>query len=128
MRGPGRGTVRFELVGPIAPSDVVGVSRRLYSLLEGCPADLIVCDVGRIGRADLAAIDALARVRLAARRCGRDVIVTRACTELRDLLGLAGLADVLPVDDLRVEAGWEPEKREEPRSLEEEGDPRDLPL
>jgi ABC-type transporter Mla MlaB component len=48
--------------------------------------------------ADLAAVDALARLALVARRFGREVRLRRASPELGDLIELAGLSEVLPAE------------------------------
>ncbi len=47
------------------------------------------------GRPDLSAVDALARLELAAKRMGCSIVVREAHAELCDLLELAGLADLL---------------------------------
>lgn len=44
---------------------------------------------------DLALLDALARLQLAARRCGRSIRVRGPCPELCGLLDLVGLTDVI---------------------------------
>ena len=53
--------------------------------------------------ADAATLDALARLQLAARRCGFEVRLRGSSPELRELIGLAGLCEVLP--DERLAAG-----------------------
>ena len=79
--------------------------------------------VGRLepGRADLATVDALIRFQLVARRAGGRVRVDDASDELRDLLELAGLAEVLG-----LEPRGEPELREQLR-VEEVVQPGDPP-
>lgn len=75
-----------------------------------------------MGPPHLGTVDALARLALAARRRGFELRLRRASRELRELVDLAGLAGVLP-----VEAGGEPEEREQALGVEEEGevgDPR----
>jgi len=58
--------------------------------------------VGRVGaRADLAVVDTLARIALAARRCGCAIRVRDASDELRGLVALAGLAGVLALEPHR---------------------------
>jgi anti-anti-sigma regulatory factor len=74
------------------------------------------CDV-RALCADVAAIDALARLQLAARRAGFELRLLRASPELRCLLELTGLETVL-----RVEPGREPEEREQGLGVEEEAE------
>lgn len=65
--------------------------------------------------ADLELVDALARLQLAACRCGCTVVVRSAPAEVVELIELAGLSEVL-----RVELQREPEEREERRGVEEE--------
>lgn len=55
----------------------------------------IAVDVGGV-EADVAVVDGLARLQLAARRCGCVVRLCNASPELRDLIALLGLDDVLP--------------------------------
>ena len=76
----------------------------------------LVCDVHALPP-DAAAIDALARLQLAARRVGLEVRLCHASKELCGLLELVGLSDVL-----RVESGWQPEEREDGLGAEEEGE------
>src|SRR5512133_2623701 len=58
----------------------------------------LVCDVHALAP-DAAAIDALARLQLAARRVGLEVRLCHASKELCGLLELVGLSDVLRVED-----------------------------
>ncbi len=64
---------------------------------------------------DLAVVDTLARRALAERRCGRAFPLGSVPTELRELLVLTGLDEVLG-----VEPGRQPEEREEGVGDEEE--------
>ena len=48
------------------------------------------------GPPDLALVDQLARLQLAARREGFSIRLRRACPDLVALLALAGLSDVIP--------------------------------
>ncbi len=71
--------------------------------------------------ADLAAVDRLARLQLAAQRRGRTLRLLGVSDELRALLALTGLAGALD-----VEPCGQPEEREDPLDVEEErqlGDP-----
>jgi hypothetical protein len=63
----------------------------------------IACDVAGFAP-DAAAIDALARLQLTARRLGLELRLRHASNELQGLLAFAGLRDVL-----RVEAGGQAE-------------------
>jgi hypothetical protein len=80
----------------------------------------LVCDVHALVP-DAAAVDALARLQLAARRVGLEVRLCHASTELCCLIDFVGLREVLP-----VEPGWKPEEREDRLGAKEErelGDP-----
>ncbi|WP_406202022.1 STAS domain-containing protein [Kitasatospora sp. NBC_01560] len=105
------------------------------------PSPQLTCDLGALADADLALVDALARLRLAAARQGVPVVLTNASSPLRELLAFTGLADVLPVAPgppaspappgpraLRVQPGREPEQREEHVGVEEVGEPADPAL
>ena len=69
--------------------------------------------------ADLGIVDALARLQLAARRVGYEVAIKDPPSDLRELIELAGLCEVLGVEPLR-----QPEEREQRLGVEEE---RELP-
>lgn len=120
------GTVVLVLEGSITRADVPDLCSRL---LHGLAADaggqrVVVCDVGGLGRPDAGTLDALARLQLTARRNGSQVVLRAASDDLRLLLELAGLRDVVPVcpespagDDggSDVEVVWQPEQCEQPR-------------
>ena len=72
------------------------------------------CDV-RALRADVAAVDALARLQLAARQAGFELRLLHASAELRCLIRFTGLGEVL-----RVEAERQVEQREQGLGIEEE--------
>ena len=59
------------------------------------PEVSVLCDV-RLLPADLAAVNALARLQLAARRHGSMLLLAGASDSLRALIDLLGLADALP--------------------------------
>jgi STAS domain-containing protein len=80
------------------------------------PPGPIVVDVSGLAP-DAAAVDVLARLRLAARRLGSEIRFRRASSELVELVVFAGLEEVL-----HVEARREPEQREERLGVEEEGE------
>jgi hypothetical protein len=65
-------------------------------------------DVSWLVPADLGAVDALARLQVAASRCGRSLQLHGACGGLPDLLEFLGLGDVLHVCDCcrRCEGGY----------------------
>ncbi|MFF1902243.1 STAS domain-containing protein [Kitasatospora sp. NPDC058218] len=86
----------------------------------------LTCDVGALTAPDLAVVDALARLRLAAGRHGVRVVLTNASSPLRELLAFSGLAGVLPVEGaLGVQPGREAEEREEGVGVQEVGEAGD---
>lgn len=130
------------LVMPSAPSraDVESLGDDLRELAgcEGSP----MCDVGDVAEPDADTIDALARLQLLALRVGVRFRFSSACEELRDLLALTGLADVLPCEQppcdpprraassgssSSVEPLGQAEQREHALRVEKERDPRDPP-
>jgi hypothetical protein len=85
-----------------------------------------VCDVAGLTDADLATVDALARLRLIAGRLGITVELRGATSELRELVALAGLDAVLRCSEaLAVEPRGQAEQRKEPRRVEKEADSGD---
>jgi ABC-type transporter Mla MlaB component len=92
--------VDLVIDGLITPSDVRGLCARARLLLEGSDADVLVCDVGAFVLPDAVAVEALARLQLTARRLGRQVRLRHASVELKQLLDLVGLADVVPPERL----------------------------
>jgi ABC-type transporter Mla MlaB component len=87
--------VLFTIRGPIARADLAGLYGRVCRLLEGSRACVVYCDVEGVC-ADAVTVDALARLQLAARRHGCEIWVRGASAELRELIELMGLSDVLP--------------------------------
>jgi hypothetical protein len=79
----------------------------------------IPCDAGAL-RAGVGTVEALARLQLAAVRCGRTISLCNASRELKSLIDFMGLADVLPCVRLRIEALREVEEREQRLRVEEE--------
>jgi hypothetical protein len=65
---------------------------------------------------DLRTIDVLARLQLVALRHGHELRLVQASTELGELITFAGLDGVL-----RLEPRRQPEEREDPVGVEEEG-------
>ena len=74
----------------------------------------IVCDVGALVP-DGVAVDALARLQLAARKLGFEVRLRHVSRELQELLAFTGLSEVL-----RVETGGQVEQREQRVGVEKE--------
>jgi hypothetical protein len=67
--------------------------------------------------ADLGTVESLARLQLAARRCGVELRLTRVPDELRELITFVGLAEAL-----RLEPRRQAEEREQRVRVEEEGE------
>ncbi len=88
-------TIAFAIGGPITRADLPGLCERVCALLVTSGADVALCDVNGVDP-DAVTIDALARLQLAARRHGCQVRLRGASSELLELLGFMGLADVLP--------------------------------
>jgi ABC-type transporter Mla MlaB component len=119
-------TIEVVLRGRFAPADIPGLWGRLFPLLGGTEAPVVVCDVTAMVDPDAATIDALARLQLTARRHGYHIRLRHACGRLQGLLALTGLAEVVPcAPALAVQAGGKAEEWEPPVRVEEEGDPGD---
>jgi anti-anti-sigma regulatory factor len=87
-------TVRFAIRGPIAREDLPGLCRRVCRLLSATPATILVCDVGEV-MVDAVAVDALARLALAARRNNLQIRLRGTTPALAALIYLMGLEPVL---------------------------------
>jgi ABC-type transporter Mla MlaB component len=88
------------LSGRIDRDEIPAVCRRLRALMADALPDgrsYVILDVSNL-ECDLAAVDALARLHLVARRGDHDVRIRGASLELRRLIALAGLLDVLPLE------------------------------
>jgi len=112
--------------GPISPADVERLCNRLRALAEGNGAPLVICDVAAVGDPDVATVDAVARLQVTARRLGRQIVLRHACDELRQLLFLVGLSDVVPLTG-GPQPGGKGEEREQTRGVEKRVDPGDSP-
>jgi hypothetical protein len=77
-----------------------------------------VClDCGPLEAPTATTIDQIARLQLAALRCGRELELRNAGPSLLDLIDFVGLGEVL-----RVESRRQAEEREQPGRIEEEGE------
>jgi ABC-type transporter Mla MlaB component len=88
-------TDSFAIRGPIGRADLPGLCERVCGLLRGGATGVVYCDVDGVD-ADAVAVDALARLQLAAHRHGCRVRLRHASRELVELVEFMGLADVLP--------------------------------
>jgi ABC-type transporter Mla MlaB component len=114
---------RLVISGPLTPADAAALCERGRSELERTGADVLVCDVAALAHPDAGTVEALARLQLTVRRLGRRVQLRQPSRELRDLLDLFGLTDVL-----RVEPGRQPEEREQPLGVQERVEMGDPPV
>ena len=85
----------FAVHGPILRSDLEGLCARVCALLGESRAEVVFCDVADVP-ADAVTVEALARLQLGARHHGCRVRLRRASPELRDLVAMMGLSQVLP--------------------------------
>ncbi|MFF2957339.1 STAS domain-containing protein [Streptomyces sp. NPDC057963] len=92
------------VTGRVTRAMVPGLCAELESLLYGpegaarAPDAGVDCDVGGVVHADLALVEAVARLGLVARRAdGTRLRLRNVPPELRSLLDLVGLADVVDV-------------------------------
>jgi hypothetical protein len=106
----------------VTRADLKAACERLHALARGGGCEEIACDVSALA-AEVSAVEALARLALAARRLGCPLKVRRASPELRDLVELCGLSDALGVG----RDGRKVPEREEPLGVDERVDPDDAP-
>ncbi|MFE4516531.1 STAS domain-containing protein [Kitasatospora sp. NPDC056783] len=113
--------------------------------MESTPGSpVLTCDLGALNAPDLAVVDALARLKLAAARHGVTVVLLNVDGPLRELLAFSGLAALLPgaADPLDpdldpdlaellgdgLQPGRKAEEREEHVGVQEVGEPGDPAL
>lgn len=89
-------TLEFEVRAPLSRADLDGLSRRVCRLLAAVDPVVAFCDVASFEHVDAVTVDALARLQLLARQRGCRIRLRGAGPQLRDLLALMGLEDVLP--------------------------------
>ncbi|WP_405660409.1 STAS domain-containing protein [Streptomyces sp. RK9] len=99
--------------GPVRQDDIPRLVADLHSVLLASGTAEVVCDVGGVTTADLVTVEAVARLRLAARRAGVGLLLRGPTPALWALLRLVGLAE------LCVEVEGDPEEREPPLGVEE---------
>jgi ABC-type transporter Mla MlaB component len=87
-------TISFVVRGPIARPDLPGLCVRLRGEITSHNARCALCEVGGLG-ADAVAVDALARLRITARRCGCVFQPRGWSRKLGDLVALMGLQEIL---------------------------------
>ncbi|WP_238006816.1 STAS domain-containing protein [Dactylosporangium sp. AC04546] len=109
--------VSLALGAAVARADIGGLCAGLAERLRGLPAGTVVCDVAGVARPDVVTVEALARLRLTARRHGWRLVVAGAGPALVEVAGLLGLVEVV----------GEAEQREQPGRVEEVVDTGDPP-
>jgi len=87
--------ITFAVRGPIDRGDLPGLSERACELFAANRGCIGACDVAGLNP-DAVAVEALARLQLAARRYGCQVRTRNASDELLALVAFMGLGDVLP--------------------------------
>jgi ABC-type transporter Mla MlaB component len=88
-------SITLRIRAPLLSADLPGLYERTCALLGGgFNVDVLLCDVAGIA-ADAVAVDALARLALAARRRACEVRLRGASAELLALVDFIGVADVL---------------------------------
>ncbi len=119
-------TLVVALGEAIEPAEAKAYASALRRRLESGGFAEVVCDARRLGRVDLAAIDALARMCLVAREAGTMFRLDDPPAGLLELAGLCGLAGVLGYRVAgSIEPGREAKHREKASGVEEERDPPD---
>jgi ABC-type transporter Mla MlaB component len=115
----------LALSDSITRADIQRLCDWVRSVLGHGRVELVACDVAAILSPDAVTLDALSRLQLTARRSGGRVLLLHARVELRELVALTGLSEVLPCAGSGLEVGRQAEQREPPIGVEEERDPPD---
>jgi ABC-type transporter Mla MlaB component len=117
--------IRFAVSATVTRADVPVLCADLAERLRGRGrrdgGGVVICDVAEVARPDVVTVEALARLRLTARRHGWTLLVHGADQRLRQLVSLLGLDDALP------QSGGQPEEGEQVGGIEEVVDARDPP-
>ena len=87
-------TISFVVMGPLSLPDLPRLCGDISALIDTTGATCAVCDVGGAGP-DAMIVDALARLRLAARERGCTVEIRGASEHLRELVAFMGLQGIL---------------------------------
>jgi len=98
-RSDEQGTIQLVIGGRVGRDAGTALCHRARELVGADHARLVLCDVEGVIEPDLCTVDALARLRLTAQRLGSEFRLDGASAELRELLALTGLRDVISVLD-----------------------------
>ncbi|MEW2381434.1 STAS domain-containing protein [Micromonospora sp. NPDC047707] len=112
--------ISFAVGATLTRADIPARCDDLAEVLRGNDGGVVVCDVSR-ARPDVVTIEALARLRVTARRHGWRLVVSGAGAGLLELADLLGLTDAL------FQPARQPEQREQAGGVEEVVDARDPP-
>jgi anti-anti-sigma factor len=85
--------------GRIEHAEIPLICKWAGPLLADRHAGLLVCDVSDVVHPDAVTLDALARLQLTAKRMGHKVVIRHASHQLKDLLDITGLKDVVSAED-----------------------------
>ena len=99
QEGADPATVEFAISGRIEPEDVSGLCDYVCARLQTATPSRVICDLGGVIASDAVAVEALARLQLASLRRGCSIELRNAPAQLRDLLQLVGLDQVVPATD-----------------------------
>jgi ABC-type transporter Mla MlaB component len=97
MAGERGEVVRIRVPSPLCRAQLPELFAGTCEQLAQGECELLLCEVSGVAP-DAVAVDALARLALVARRNGCEVRLRGASAELRRLIDLIGLADVLRVE------------------------------
>jgi ABC-type transporter Mla MlaB component len=86
----------FVIEGRVTPETVRRLCAQVGALLRDPAVTQVTCDLSGVVEPDATALDGLARLQLTARRLGRVLRLCHVQPEMRELLALAGLTDVVP--------------------------------
>lgn len=111
----------FAVGATIRRADIPVLCADLAGLVRGRGGGVVVCDVADVAHPDVVTVEALARLRVTARRHGWSLVVSGAGPDLLELVRLLGLTDAL------LQAVRQSEQREEAGGVEEVVDGRDSP-
>ncbi len=89
------GVIAFVIDGPIERTDIPGLCDRFRTVLPDAPPGRVVCQVGPLCSLDAVTVEALVRLKLVAKRLGRQFVLVEAADDLRDLVAFMGLRPVL---------------------------------
>jgi ABC-type transporter Mla MlaB component len=98
MPGSVQRSATLAIRAPLEREDLPGLFAHTCELLAAQAPELLLVEVGEIAP-DAVAVDALARLALAARRRGCSVLLRGASPRLMLLVQFIGLADTLPSED-----------------------------